>query len=186
MKRISLFKTTLATIPSQNPYLSSDAELKCQWQSRLPRDNRLKVGLAWLGRRKPDPQRAVPAAELSPLAELSGVWFCGLQKPAANPPPGLQVADFSNEIADFADTAALTENLDLVITVDTSIAHLAGALGKKTWVLVKRVPDWRWHLDRMDSPWYPTMRLFRQPTPGDWKTPILQIVEALRLERTIS
>ncbi len=89
------------------------------------------------------------------------------------------VADFSEDIDDFADTAALIDNLDLVITIDTSIAHLAGALGKKVWVLLKDVPDWRWLLDRTDSPWYPTMRLFRQATPGQWQTPIRQIVEEL-------
>ncbi len=114
-----------------------------------------------------------------PLATLQGVWFCSLQKPAAPPPHGLRLANFSDEIQDFADTAALIENLDLIITIDTSIAHLAGALGKQVWILLKYTPDWRWLLDRQDSPWYPTMRLFRQTTLGDWKTPIQQIMEEL-------
>jgi ADP-heptose:LPS heptosyltransferase len=83
-------------------------------------------------------------------------------------------------LKDFADTAALMDSLDLIITVDTAAAHLAGALGKPAWVLLKHVPDWRWLLERTDSPWYPTLRLFRQPNLGDWRTPIAQLVEALQ------
>ena len=175
----SLFKTTLSTIPRTIPYLKADPELKTRWQSRLPRDGRLKVGIAWLGRKKPDPHRTIPPAELSVLSKLEGIWFCSLQKPPSEPPPGLPLTDFGSEIADFADTAALMENLDLIMSIDTSVAHLAGALGRPTWVLLKDVPDWRWLLDRPDSPWYPTMRLFRQPAPGDWKTPIAQIANEL-------
>jgi ADP-heptose:LPS heptosyltransferase len=87
--------------------------------------------------------------------------------------------DWTSEFLDFADTAALLSNLDLLITIDTAAAHLAGAMGLPTWVLLSHSPDWRWMLDRADSPWYPTMRLFRQPAPGDWDTPIMQIAAAL-------
>ncbi|HUB25741.1 MAG TPA: hypothetical protein VL992_09965, partial [Tepidisphaeraceae bacterium] len=178
------FKTTLQTIPAESPYLRSDPDLKRQWQSRLPNDNRLKIGLAWAGRRRPDPHRAVSPAELAPLADVTGVWFCSLQKPAVSPPPGVQLADFADELRDFADTAALMENLDLIITIDTSIAHLAGALGKPTWVLLKDVPDWRWLLGREDSPWYPTMRLFRQTRRGDWESPVRRVRQAIELYST--
>jgi ADP-heptose:LPS heptosyltransferase len=92
----------------------------------------------------------------------------------------MQVAEFSDDVTDFADTAAIIENLDLVITVDTVVAHLAGAMGKPTWVLLPRVPDWRWLLNRSDSPWYPTLRLFRQEKGKDWSVPIAQAVQALR------
>src|SRR5208337_3282907 len=94
--------------------------------------------------------------------------------------PHLEMADWTNELIDFADTAALVDNLDLVICADTAVAHLAGAMGKKVWVLLPFLPDWRWLLNRTDSPWYPTMRLFRQEQPGDWKTPIAALTEALR------
>ena len=92
----------------------------------------------------------------------------------------MQIIDYTEEIADFSDTAALIQNLDLIISVDTAVAHLAGALGKPVWTLLPFVPDWRWMLEREDSPWYPTMRLFRQPSPGDWESVIVRIKEALK------
>ncbi len=92
----------------------------------------------------------------------------------------MKLIDLTEKLNDFADTAGLIENLDLVISVDTAVAHLAGAMGKPVWVLLGHVPAWRWLLDRPDSPWYPTMRLFRQPTMGDWNTPIAQLAAALR------
>jgi len=113
------------------------------------------------------------------------VVFYSLQKGAAamqaqNPPSGMELVDLSREIKDFADTAALIENLDLVISVDTVVAHLAGALAKPVWTLLPVVPDWRWLLDREDCPWYPTMRLFRQSSPGDWPNVIGRAAQALR------
>ena len=106
--------------------------------------------------------------------------FYSLQKGEASaqaktPPPGMRLIDWTGDIQSFADTAALMENLDLIISVDTSVAHLAGAIAKPVWVLLPYVPDWRWLLDRADSPWYPTMRLFRQPVLGDWKSVITRV-----------
>jgi ADP-heptose:LPS heptosyltransferase len=92
----------------------------------------------------------------------------------------MEIVDWTEELTDFADTAALVENLDLLITPDTSVAHLAGGMGKPVWVLLPHAPDWRWMLNRSDSVWYPTMRLFRQPTAGDWETPVKQMADALQ------
>jgi hypothetical protein len=112
-------------------------------------------------------------ATLGPLAEAPGVSFVSLQKgksatQAAVPPPAMSLVDHTADLKDFADTAALIDNLDLVISVDTSVAHLAGGMGKPVWLLNRFDTCWRWLLDRDDSPWYPTLRQFRQPSPGDW------------------
>jgi ADP-heptose:LPS heptosyltransferase len=128
---------------------------------------------------------------LAPLARARGVAFYSLQKgppaaQAAAPPPGMQLVDPGARLRNFADTAALASHLDLVITIDTSVAHLAGAMGRPTWVLVTRVPDWRYHLERADNPWYPTMRLFRQQADGEWSEAIARVaheLEALASER---
>jgi ADP-heptose:LPS heptosyltransferase len=122
--------------------------------------------------------------QFAPLAELKSTDFYSLQKgPAANQiaaaPRGLDIIDLSADLRDFIETAALIANLDLIISVDTSVAHLASALGKPVWLLLPHAPDWRWMLHRSDSPWYPTMRLFRQPTPGNWTTVIKNITNAL-------
>jgi Flp pilus assembly protein TadD len=177
-----LMGTTVATIPAPIPYLHADPALVEQWQARLPKEPRLRVGLAWAGRaaHRNDRNRSIPPALLAPLADVNGLLFCSLQKDSATLPPLPQLADWTADLHDFADTAALLENLDLVITADTAVAHLAGALGRKVWVLLPFLPDWRWMLRREDSPWYPTMRLFRQPRPGDWSEPIERIVQALR------
>jgi ADP-heptose:LPS heptosyltransferase len=113
---------------------------------------------------------------------VKNVTWVSLQKgdQANQPrPPGLELLDWTAELNDFADTAGLIDNLDLVIVVDTAVAHLAGAMGKKTWVFIPFAPDWRWMLRRNTTPWYPTMRLFRQPRPGDWKTAIEQVAREL-------
>jgi hypothetical protein len=118
------------------------------------------------------------------MAAIEGVTFYGLQKgPEADQPvpPGLRLIQLGNELGDFADTAAVVSNLDLVISVDTSIAHLAGGLARPVWTLLPFVADWRWLLGRQDSPWYPTMRLFRQQKRGDWDAVITKVVEALAL-----
>ena len=142
----------------------------------------LGVGLVWSGSpaHPRDDERSIPPELLSSLAQVEGVQFFSLQKDSAtqNPLP-FEMLDLTKDLHDFADTAALIANLDLVISVDTAVAHLAGALGKPVWVLLPFVPDWRWMLEREDSPWYPTMRLFRQPRPGDWGTAVTHVAREL-------
>ena len=192
-----VFKTNLATIPGHTPYLTADAELMRQWQSRIEGDGRfstgLKVGLVWAGRaaHANDRQRSMRLAELLPLVKCPGVSFFSLQKSeagkqAASLGTEFPITDWTEEIGDFADAAALVANLDLVITVDTAAAHLAGALGKPVWLMLAELPDWRWMLGRNDSPWYPSMRLFREQKKGKsegaasrWGETVGQIVEAL-------
>ena len=122
---------------------------------------------------------------MAPLGDVSGVSFISLQKgepaaQAANPPHGMSLHDFTADLHDFADTAALVEGLDLVISVDTSVVHLAGALGKPVWLMNRFDTCWRWLLDRDDSPWYPQLRQFRQPSPGDWSSVIFEVRDALQ------
>src|SRR5262249_44803778 len=140
-------------------------------------------GLVWAGRAtyKDDLNRSIDPAFLQPLTSMSGVRFFSLQKDRKGSDLFLTpMIDWTDELRDFADTAALIDNLDLVISVDTAVAYLAGAMGKPAWVLLPFVPDWRWMLDRSDSPWYPTMRLFRQPQLRDWQTPFNQVVAELQ------
>jgi tetratricopeptide (TPR) repeat protein len=177
----------LESIPHAVPYLTADSQLLDAWAARIhsvPRQ--LNVGLTWAGspRHKNDRNRSIPLKSLAPLATAKGARFYSLQKgPAARDAiesgSELDVMDCSEKLGDFADTAALIANLDLVITVDTAVAHLAGAMGKPVWVMLPFLPDWRWMLNRDDSPWYPTMRLFRQPTIGQWGDVIQQVAERL-------
>ena len=130
-------------------------------------------------------------SQFAPLARLPGVSFYSLQKgeqagQARNPPTGLELIDWTEDLHDFADTAALIANLDLVISVDTAVAHLAGAMGRPVWLLLPFIPDWRWLLDREDSPWYPTMRLFRQKAAGQWDDVIARVTECLGLQTSES
>jgi hypothetical protein len=150
----------------------------------LPADV-LKVGLVWAGRAIPRPTRTVPLQMLSALAQLDGVAFVSLQMgPAADEYrksiSPFRLLDWTDELHDFADTAALIDNLDLVLTIDTAVAHLAGAMGKPVWLLLEFAADWRWMLDASSTPWYPTMRLFRQPTRGDWESPLRDVQGQLR------
>lgn len=181
------FKTTLQTVPANIPYLTADKDLVEQFRSQMgPHQGKRKIGLVWAGSRhhSNDRNRSVSLEMLAPLAKASNAVFFSLQmdqaaQQAQNPPAGMELIDWTSQIKDFADSAALIANLDLLITVDTAPAHLAGALGKPVWMLVPFLPDWRWMVDRMDSPWYPTMKLFRQPARGDWKEPIEQIAREL-------
>ncbi|MCA1322578.1 tetratricopeptide repeat protein [Herbaspirillum sp. alder98] len=180
----ALGSDTVDDIPSYPSYLSAaPGDLK-KWQSRLaelaPDGRRLKVGFVWGGNPEHanDKRRSIPLTELQPLFALPGIDFISLQKgkptqDLATLPPGTPVINMGEEFGDFADTAAAIANLDLVISVDTSVVHLAGALGGRTWTLLAHIPDWRWLMDREDSPWYPNMRLFRQPVAHDWK-PVIQ------------
>ncbi len=174
---------TLENIPNRVPYLSPPADRVARWARRLAGETPSRVGLVWSGSKHSGWDHRTRSIDVfAPLAEVPGVKFFNLQKGDDShqpPPPNMDLADFSAELNDFADTAALVQHLDLVVSVDTSVAHLAGALAKPVWVLIPFRPDFRWLLDRTDTPWYPTMRLFRQPTPTDWQTPIQQIAEAL-------
>jgi hypothetical protein len=175
--------TTLATIPASIPYLHADAVDVAAWQAQ-PGDRRPRVGLVWAGNRRHrnDRRRSLPLAALAPLAR--GPWqLVSLQKDLtlddAQRLAGWQAIDAGPRLGDFAATAAALTALDLVVTVDTAVAHLAGALGRPAWVLLPHAPDWRWLLGRADSPWYPTLRLFRQPRPGDWARVVRQVADAL-------
>ncbi|HSZ58163.1 MAG TPA: tetratricopeptide repeat-containing glycosyltransferase family protein [Tepidisphaeraceae bacterium] len=182
-----VFGTTMETIPAGVPYMAADPKWVEPWRKRLAQDSAvLKVGLVWAGNMHPihNRKRTMALATLLPLGALPRVSFYSLQKGAAaleakTPPAGMRLIDWSDELNDFADTAALIAALDLIITVDTSVAHLAAAMGKPTWVLLPFVADWRWFMDREDSPWYPTMRLFRQTALGDWRGPVARVAEEL-------
>ena len=171
-----IFGTTLESIPADVPYLRPAPALVETWRGKAAAGKAgLRVGLAWSANPKNVElrHRSMPLEALMPLSGTKGATFYSLQKgeaakEALNPPPGMEVIDLTEAIRDFADTAALIANLDLVVSVDTAVAHLAGAMGKPVWTLVSFPPAWQWMLDREDSPWYPTMRLFRQRSRGDW------------------
>jgi tetratricopeptide (TPR) repeat protein len=183
-----LFGTELATIPAAIPYLSARPEKRRHWAARLaPGRQRMRIGLLWDGASPTEnpPAGAIdrrPSLDLGALASLGsidGMQYIGLQR--GTPPAGLDLVD-AGELNDFADMAGLVANLDLLVSVDGPVAHLAGALGKPVWLLVSFDGNWRWLLDRDSSPWYPTMRLFRQPAPGDWDSVVRAVRQAL-LER---
>ncbi|MFZ5908194.1 MAG: tetratricopeptide repeat protein [Nitrospirota bacterium] len=184
MKLPILFHTAAKNIPSAVPYIKADPVLIRKWADRLRnRRSKVTIGLTWAG--SSTPKKYCPLNDFSPLLQLDGVVFYSLQKgrsadQAKNLPDRIQLLDYTDDLHDFSDTAALIENLDLVISIDTSVAHVTGALGKPVWVLLPFVPDWRWMLGREDSPWYPTMSLFRQPALGDWGSVISLIVEQLK------
>jgi tetratricopeptide (TPR) repeat protein len=170
-------------------YLNADAELRTLWHARLHPAVGLRVGIAWAGRlsNPNDHLRSISVEGLLPLLQIPGVSCYSLQlAPSPEQTAVFREAggnDLTEHIADFADTAALIANLDLVITVDTAAAHLAGAIGKPVWTLLPFVPDWRWGLQGGKSPWYPTMRLFRQPKAGDWDSVIFRVAEELAVFR---
>ncbi|MGD0464671.1 MAG: tetratricopeptide repeat protein [Tepidisphaeraceae bacterium] len=176
------------SIPSPVPYLEVDENLRSRWEKRLRgyRDS-FNVGIVWAGSRihPRDTHRSMDLKEFDPLGDIGGVKLFSLQKgdeSRAGRAGALrcELVDFTDELHDFSDTAALMLNLDLVIGVDTAVVHLAGALARGVWTLLPFSPDWRWHLDRGDSPWYPTMRLFRQSQPGEWSDLMKQVAEQLR------
>jgi hypothetical protein len=187
------FRTTLETVPAAIPYLHADPERTAGWRRRLAALPGWKVGLVWAGSpfsQQPraqamDRRRSVTLRHYAPLASVPGLCLISLQKgdtaaQARTPPDGMVLHDWTKELDDYADTAALVEALDLIISVDTSVVHLAGALGKPVWVLNRYDQCWRWLRGRTDTPWYPTARLFRQQSPGDWSGVIREVVEALR------
>jgi tetratricopeptide (TPR) repeat protein len=178
---------TQETIPAAIPYLHADATIRSKWQDRLERESHgFKVGIAWAGSKthKNDRNRSIALSTMAPLGRVNGIRFFSLQKSQDTrrgdvAPTGFEPIDWTDELTDFADTAAMIANLDLVISVDTSVAHLAGAMGKPVWVMLPFASDWRWFIDREDSPWYPTMRLFRQTVWGSWEEVVSKIGDAL-------
>jgi tetratricopeptide (TPR) repeat protein len=193
-------RTTVATIPARTPYLFADDVTTAHWRTRIAQEapsHGLKVGLVWAGGHRPhvpelrknDARRSLTFDRFAPIVETPGVQFFSLQKGenaarqlsamAERHEASRRVIDWTNDLTDFADTAALVENLDLVISVDTSTAHLAGALNKPVWILNRLDTCWRWMLEREDTPWYPSARLFRQPSLGDWDSVIDSVTHAL-------
>ncbi|MBM3582654.1 MAG: tetratricopeptide repeat protein, partial [Alphaproteobacteria bacterium] len=179
------FGTTLDVLPAPVRYLRADPARVAAWGERLAGLPRPRVGLCWQGnpRFKADRRRSPPLSVLAPLVGASRASFVSIHKGAGEAQiPASGIADRLTVlpgIEDFADTAAIIDNLDLVVTSDTSIAHLAGALGKTTWTMLSFAPDWRWHQKREDSPWYPSMRLFRQREPGNWAEVVARVARAL-------
>jgi tetratricopeptide (TPR) repeat protein len=182
------FATRPETIPASHSYLAVEEKALAAWQKRLQADpERFRIGLVWAGNPRPfsfelsatDRRRSMPPEALAPLAPLPGTRFYSLQKEGPEPPVELGIIDWMAECHDFSDTAALIANLDLVISVDTAVVHLAAALGRPIWLLNRRDSCWRWFLERDESPWYPTLRLFRQPRPGDWESVVERVKKQL-------
>ncbi|MFO1316716.1 MAG: tetratricopeptide repeat protein [Burkholderiales bacterium] len=183
----NVFRTDIGTLPGGVPYLTAPQDSVARWAPRFADAGDLRVGLVWSGNPAFPGNRArsLPLAQLAPLGTVSGARFYSLQKgppevEAAAPPTGLPLTNLSSEIEDLTDTAAVIAHLDVVITVCTSVAHLAGAMGRETWVLLASSADWRWLQDRDDSPWYPAARLFRQSRRGDWSGVVDAVAAALR------
>lgn len=176
------FRTTLATVPAAVPYLAASPADEDRVVPRFAGTGGVRVGVVWAGnpRHANDRNRSLPVRMLEPLRRVPGVTLFSLQTGEARADAGAVGVDLMDGVADFADTAALLAHLDLVIAVDTGIVHLAGALGRPCWVLLPFAPDWRWLIDRPDTPWYPTLRLFRQPRPGDWATALATVAACLK------
>jgi hypothetical protein len=176
-------RTELATIPAAAAYLHAEAGQVAAWQARLADRGRRerRVGLAWAGSAAlgTDRRRSLPPDRLAPLLRQPGWQFFSLQQGGTWPQAGDRVTDWMAEMDDFADTAALVANLDLVISVDTAVAHLAAALGRPVWLLNRFDADWRWLDGRRDSPWYPALRIYPQPTPGDWDAVVADVARDL-------
>jgi tetratricopeptide (TPR) repeat protein len=179
-------RATLETIPARVPYLQPTPAASAAWQARTAGLKQPRVGLCWAGSltHERDAARSIRFADLKGLFAIDGVSFVNLQhdtRPEEKPEVAAEIGfdDFTTSLADFNETAALIQALDLVITVDTAVAHLAGALAKPVWILIADAPDWRWMWDRSDSPWYPTARLFRQTRYGDWSDVIERVKSEL-------
>jgi tetratricopeptide (TPR) repeat protein len=179
------FATRVATIPREVPYLRVPDKLKREWNRKLSGVASPRIGVVWSGGAlyPRNPLRSIPLERWSPLLGAAGVNFVSLQKgEEARQLGGVEwrILDWMDECEDLLDTAALIEQLDMVIGVDTAVTHLAGALGKPVWMMNRFESEWRWMLGREDSPWYPTMRIFRQPRPGDWDEVIMRVAAALK------
>jgi Flp pilus assembly protein TadD len=178
----------LRAIPCADAYLRADTAQAAVWAARLRGGDGLRVGLVWAGSRRPhapllsavDRRRSIAPERLAPLFAVRGARFFSLQKVGPPMPAEFPVSDFMAEMDDFADTAALVANLDLIVSVDTAVAHLAAAMGKPVWLLDRFDTCWRWLAGRQDSPWYPSLRIHRQPRYGDWDPVIAQVAAALQ------
>lgn len=191
-------KTRIDTIPAEIPYLYADEKLVGHWKEKLAADKNFKIGICWQGNdnyatpllRATVAQKSVHPRQFAPICEVPGISVYSLQKTTGTDqlkdlPSSMHIitfdGDFDQSNGRFMDTAAVIKNLDLVITVDTSISHLAAGLGTPTWVMLPNPADWRWMLNRTDSPWYPeVLRLFKQPSPGDWENMILEVAQELK------
>ncbi len=181
-----IFNTTLETIPSGITYITPDFQLVEQWCGRIGHEDTFKIGITWAGSPtfKNYRERSCSLSDFAPLADIPGITLYSIQKGPASieissPPEGMKIVNLEKGLNDFADTAAVMANLDLIISTDTAVVHLAGAIGKPVWTLLHFVPDWRWLMDCNDSPWYPSMRLFRQTRPNDWAGVFEQVKNAL-------
>ena len=178
-------------VPHAVPYLHAAPADMARWRHELPAEGRRRVGLCWSNGVRPElasrifhGRKSIPLASLAPLGAVARCQYVSLQKGEAAaglpaPPPGLDILDRTELMTDFAQTAAAMANLDLVITVDTAVAHLAGALGVPVWLLNRFDADWRWTSTGLDASWYPTLRQFRQPAPGDWASVVRSVAECL-------
>ncbi len=175
---------TVDTIAAKVPYLHPDSRDTARWARRMVKGS-FKIGLVWSGS-DIDPNRRMDLSLLAPLADIEDIGIYGLQKyPETSPAPPFPEAppwvdNLGPELDDFTDTAAVIANCDLIISIDTAVAHLAGAMGRPVWVLLPHLPDWRWFTDREDSPWYPSMRLFRQYQAGQWTLPVCRVLVAIK------
>lgn len=183
-----VFETTLQTVPDNTPYLNADTQLVETWKQTVQRENCFNIGICWKGNVIHTDTKFMPLNHFLQLADIPGIQLYSLQqhhgleqiKKVDATSLTIFDQDFDKTHGGFMDTAAVMKNLDLIITVDTSIAHLAGALGIPVWVILPRIADWRWMLDRNDSPWYPTMRLFRQIEDGIWDDVVQKLKASLK------
>ena len=182
-----IFKINLDTLPNKVPYLKADEKLVKKWQEKFSSIEGLKIGFAYEPKidSTTHKTRSCPVKHFYNLLQHENITLFSLQKGTpiekiSDFPKNERFIDLYDEINDFSDTAAIMENMDLIISIDTSVVHLAGALGRPTWNLLHSKPDWRWLLDRIDSPWYPTMKLFRQKIKGDWDSVFEEINKELK------
>jgi tetratricopeptide (TPR) repeat protein len=180
------FATTLVTVPNRVPYIVAAPERIAAWRVRMPHAGKARIGLVWAGNRghHNNRNRSIALERLAPLLAVPGIDWIALQTEIADDDRAVldahpEATNLGDALLDFGDTAAVMASLDLVVSVDTAAVHLAGAMAKPVWVLLPFSPDWRWLLDRRDSPWYPTAKLFRQPSPGDWDSVIAEVVREL-------
>lgn len=190
-------KTSFDSIPNNIPYIQADPNKIQNWETKLGSKTKKRIGLVWSGGFRPDQpevwainkRRNISLASFEPLRDIDADFFSlqkgkeaqeELAKLISDGWSGPKIIDYTNDLHDFSDTAALIENLDLVISVDTSTAHMAGALGKEVWILSRYDNCWRWLIDRKDSPWYPTATIFKQPEPGEWKDVVQELKSQLK------